>query len=161
MNCRVLARADDIPVGNRVIPQSEVVAYRTFEQENILCNASERIDEYIRGNLVPWNTVKRDFSGPGLIFPTDDLRNRALPGAAPADQRNSLAGPYRQIEILDQRFFQKIVTKRGVPQFDMALQMYQWDSACARHSALGTRGLDFMLQDVINSVEISLQFLER
>ena len=82
----------------------DVVAHRPVQQRGVLGDHADIGAQGFLRHIVDVDTVDGDPAGFDVIEPQQQVDERRLAGAGPADQADLLARPDRQVEIADHRY---------------------------------------------------------
>ena len=82
----VLQRLRKVGLGDGRVPQGQVFARRSLEQEDVLVDIGDRVCKHLRRNLRQAPSVDADFARPRLVEPANQLSERRLPAAGSADK---------------------------------------------------------------------------
>ena len=122
MDARIPGRRHHVVVGNGGIPQGDVVAHASREEDHVLVHHRQRARQHFIGDLVPRTAIEQDLPGPRPVQAGDEAGHRRLPGPARTDHRDPLARPDRQVEILDEGWTPPVVAEGDAAQLHLAGQ---------------------------------------
>ena len=122
MDTGVAGRSDDVIVGDRGVPQREVVPHAGGEEDHVLIHHGEGPRQHFGGNLVPRPTVEQYLSGPWMQDARYEARKRRLSRPARPNHCNALPGLDDEAQVLDQRRAIPIVAKGHVAQLHVSRQ---------------------------------------
>ena len=118
----VLGGADQVAVGDRRVPECQIVADRALEHHDRLIDQGQRVAQLGGRTLGARLSVEQDLTRLGFVQSADEARNGRLTAARSADQGNAPSGFDRQVEVVDERLGQAAVSKRDAAQFEVSGQ---------------------------------------
>src|SRR5262245_22548702 len=93
----------DLLVGRAFLAEPDVLADRHVEQHVLLEHHCHAPAQRFTSHLADIDAVDADAALVGLVEAQDQIEQRALPGAARADDRNALADIELEAEIVEYR----------------------------------------------------------
>ena len=133
MYAGVAACEDDLVVFDGSVPQFHVVGYRVVEGHDVLVDDGERPAEDGARDVADGRVVEFHLAGPGLVEPRHEFGDGGLAATRRPYERDPLARLDVQVEVLDQRRFERRIAERETLEVNLSVQLF------APHSLRGTQ----------------------